>query len=95
MENQLEGNITVTPRLIERVAAARKLWSKSLPTVQLPGQGVFENWVDRNRVTTLHAAIRVTGRRTQLIQDNGGRMDQLWATCFVNDFLREEKQKRQ
>jgi hypothetical protein len=95
MENQLEDNKTVTPRMSERVEAARTLWSKSLPTVPLPGQELFEKWVDRNRVTTLHAAIKATGQRIRLIQDNGGAMDLQWAVTFVADCLREVNRKQQ
>ncbi len=36
MEIQLE-NAKVTPRLTERITAARKLWMKVLPSVDLPG----------------------------------------------------------
>jgi hypothetical protein len=95
METELQDNKSVTPRLTERITAARILWLKVLPSVDLPGESVFENWVDHNRTNTLHAAIRVTGRRTRLIQDNGGRMDQQWAVTFVNDLLREENRKQQ
>jgi len=95
METQLEDTKTVTPRLTERIAAARKLWLKVLPTVDLPDQSLFEIWVDHNRTSILHAAIKVTGQRTRLIQDNGGRMDQQWAVAFVCDYLREESRKQQ